>query len=91
MAGERHQPHVPADRRRLLPISPAERPSAVVTRRTRLTTGPTANLKLAEGCDRRCTFCGTPTTNRVTPGGDAMTETTTTPQPVCGEHIERVI
>ncbi|WP_211222140.1 30S ribosomal protein S12 methylthiotransferase RimO [Nocardioides halotolerans] len=60
VAGEEHQPHVPADRRRLLPISPADRPSAVVAQRSRLTTGPTANLKLAEGCDRRCTFCAIP-------------------------------
>lgn len=60
VAGEQHVPHVPSDRRRLLPISPADRPNAVVTRRSRLTTGPTANLKLAEGCDRRCTFCAIP-------------------------------
>jgi hypothetical protein len=28
--------------------------------RTRLTEGPVANLKLASGCDRRCTFCAIP-------------------------------
>ncbi|WP_230487354.1 30S ribosomal protein S12 methylthiotransferase RimO [Nocardioides anomalus] len=60
VAGEQHVPHVPSDRRRLLPISPADRPSGTVTVRSRLTTGPTANLKLAEGCDRRCTFCAIP-------------------------------
>ncbi len=31
-----------------------------VTQRSRLTTGPTANVKLAEGCDRKCTFCAIP-------------------------------
>jgi ribosomal protein S12 methylthiotransferase len=60
VAGEKHHPHTPQDRRRLLPISPAERPQGEVSRRARLTTGPTANLKLAEGCDRRCTFCAIP-------------------------------
>ena len=31
VAGVRHTPHVPSDRRRLLPISPADRPSGTVT------------------------------------------------------------
>ncbi len=30
-------------------------------RRTRLTSGPSAALKLASGCDRRCAFCAIPT------------------------------
>jgi ribosomal protein S12 methylthiotransferase RimO len=83
--GDRHQPHTPQDRRRLLPISPVARqdgaggvvlpghtiaapdlpaeatpnagPRAV---RRRLDGGPTAPLKLASGCDRRCTFCAIP-------------------------------
>nr|WP_052336888.1 30S ribosomal protein S12 methylthiotransferase RimO [Nocardioides alkalitolerans] len=84
VAGEVHHPHTPSDRRKLLPISPAERgdaqqssglsvpghgpdlpigaapasgPRAV---RRRLDGGPTAPLKLASGCDRRCTFCAIP-------------------------------
>jgi ribosomal protein S12 methylthiotransferase len=68
LAGEQHHPHTPQDRRRLLPISPAERPDAAAyqpghvpeTQRTRLVTGPMAPLKLASGCDRRCTFCAIP-------------------------------
>ncbi|MXG90613.1 30S ribosomal protein S12 methylthiotransferase RimO [Nocardioides sp. YIM 123512] len=68
VAGEQHTPHVPADRRKLLPISPvdrqaareAERPPVPEQVRSRLTTGPTAPLKLASGCDRRCTFCAIP-------------------------------
>jgi ribosomal protein S12 methylthiotransferase RimO len=66
VAGERPHPHTPQDRRRLLPISPAER-AAVSTGstngvpRARLATGPMAPLKLASGCDRRCTFCAIPT------------------------------
>jgi ribosomal protein S12 methylthiotransferase RimO len=66
VAGERPHPHTPQDRRRLLPISPVDR-AAVSTGstngvvRSRLTTGPMAPLKLASGCDRRCTFCAIPT------------------------------
>jgi ribosomal protein S12 methylthiotransferase len=83
VAGEVHHPHTPQDRRRLLPISPAERdPSAVSvpghavaavdeigvggpasgprTARRRLEGGPTAAVKLASGCDRRCSFCAIP-------------------------------
>src|SRR5436190_225834 len=67
LAGEQHHPHTPQDRRRLLPISPAERtdadayqPGHASQSRTRLETGPLAALKLASGCDRRCTFCAIP-------------------------------
>jgi ribosomal protein S12 methylthiotransferase len=68
VAGETHHPHTPSDRRKLLPISPAERGDtatvvpghAATVVRTRLETGPMAPLKLASGCDRRCTFCAIP-------------------------------
>ena len=68
--------HTPGDRRALLPISPVERAAAVepgaieigipghaggpqVVRR-RLDNSPVAPLKLASGCDRRCSFCAIP-------------------------------
>jgi ribosomal protein S12 methylthiotransferase len=63
LAGDRHHPHTPQDRRRLLPISPAERQgpaSGPRVPRRRLDGGPMAPLKLAGGCDRRCTFCAIP-------------------------------
>jgi ribosomal protein S12 methylthiotransferase len=82
VAGERHQAHVPRDRRSLLPLAPAARPAAAggVTIpghasaqvssggpasgprvfRQRLDGGPSAPLKIASGCDRRCTFCAIP-------------------------------
>ncbi|QNG55657.1 30S ribosomal protein S12 methylthiotransferase RimO [Pseudonocardia petroleophila] len=69
LGGHAPEPHVPVDRRTLLPISPVERPAAATQvevpghawiPRARLTTGPVANLKLASGCDRRCTFCAIP-------------------------------
>ena len=60
VAGETHHPHSPQDRRKLLPISPAERVSAPVAPRARLDRSHTAPLKLANGCDRRCTFCAIP-------------------------------
>jgi ribosomal protein S12 methylthiotransferase len=63
VAGERPHAHTPQDRRKLLPISPAERPApepATLEARTRLDSGPMAALKLASGCDRRCTFCAIP-------------------------------
>jgi ribosomal protein S12 methylthiotransferase len=65
-------PHDPRDRRTLLPISPAERTAAVAAvdapvipghgwvQRRRLASGPSAALKLASGCDRRCAFCAIP-------------------------------
>ena len=70
--GHAPSPHVPADRRTLLPISPVSRPAAAEEvavpghgwvpglARTRLTDGPVANIKLASGCDRRCAFCAIP-------------------------------
>lgn len=61
VSGDRPHPHTPQDRRRLLPISPTERPAAEISEaRTRLDSGPMAPLKLASGCDRRCTFCAIP-------------------------------
>ena len=66
LAGEAQHPHTPQDRRKLLPISPADRSDTTVYQpghgdRRRLDTGPMAPLKLASGCDRRCTFCAIPT------------------------------
>ncbi len=69
LAGRPLVPHTPRDRRTLLPISPVERTGAAVEaaipghdwlRRRRLTGGPSAALKLASGCDRRCAFCAIP-------------------------------
>lgn len=79
-----HASHTPRDRRKLLPISPAERqeagtdvalpghapvdlPDGVAPAsgpraplRRRLGTNPVASVKLASGCDRRCSFCAIP-------------------------------
>jgi len=65
LAGEQQHPHTPQDRRKLLPITPAERAEADLYvpghgERRRLDSGPMAPLKLASGCDRRCTFCAIP-------------------------------
>ena len=70
VAGETHQAHTPQDRRLLLPITPVERSlstapvpghaSGPASVRRRLESGPTASLKLASGCDRRCSFCAIP-------------------------------
>jgi MiaB/RimO family radical SAM methylthiotransferase len=63
--------HIPRDRRTLLPIAPAERadkkaadmstplPIGGVLRK-RLDNAPIAPLKIASGCDRRCSFCAIP-------------------------------
>jgi ribosomal protein S12 methylthiotransferase len=114
-AGERWPAHEPRDRRRLLPLAPADRPASATTHlpghgqlghprpgagsdptsddgavrldgpaawsdpagvpdlppgvapasgprvlRRRLGGGPVAPLKIASGCDRRCTFCAIP-------------------------------
>ncbi|MDA5284479.1 MULTISPECIES: 30S ribosomal protein S12 methylthiotransferase RimO [unclassified Streptomyces] len=83
-----HASHTPRDRRKLLPISPAERQDATVALpghaqepeaapadlpdglapasgpraplRRRLDKSPVASVKLASGCDRRCSFCAIP-------------------------------
>jgi len=73
VSGEKHFPHTPKDRRALLPISPVERvavrdaqlvASAVGAGgslfRKRLGNAPWAPLKIASGCDRRCSFCAIP-------------------------------
>ena len=74
VAGERPTPHVPHDRRSLLPISPIARAASSAPvpghasgpasgprlMRHRLDPGPSASLKLASGCDRRCSFCAIP-------------------------------
>jgi ribosomal protein S12 methylthiotransferase len=75
LAGERQRAHVPRDRRQLLPLAPVARPAAMAqvavpghapasgprTFRRRLAGGPVAPVKIASGCDRRCTFCAIPT------------------------------
>jgi ribosomal protein S12 methylthiotransferase len=76
VAGEQMPSHTPQDRRKLLPLAPIERaevldadvsvgipghtggPRAMLRRR--LDGGPVAPLKLASGCDRRCSFCAIP-------------------------------
>ncbi|MCL2551265.1 MAG: 30S ribosomal protein S12 methylthiotransferase RimO [Actinomycetia bacterium] len=110
LSGGVHAPHTPRDRRKLLPVSPAERQTAAgvalpghgqgtdaasgaangdaegagdgaldfaeapadlpdglapasgprAPLRRRLDSGPVASVKLASGCDRRCTFCAIP-------------------------------
>ncbi|WP_059011546.1 30S ribosomal protein S12 methylthiotransferase RimO [Streptomyces specialis] len=83
LSGGVHAPHIPRDRRKLLPLSPADRQNADVALpghgtitdlpagvapasgpraplRRRLGGGPVASVKLASGCDRRCTFCAIP-------------------------------
>jgi ribosomal protein S12 methylthiotransferase len=72
LAGRRRPAHTARDRRTLLPITPAARPAPVgepaapwtgpsgpVFRR-RLSAGVVAPLKIASGCDRRCSFCAIP-------------------------------
>ncbi|MGW5738043.1 MULTISPECIES: 30S ribosomal protein S12 methylthiotransferase RimO [Streptomyces] len=84
LGGGSVEAHTPRDRRKLLPISPAERqeagsdvalpghapvdlPDGVAPAsgpraplRRRLGTSPVASVKLASGCDRRCSFCAIP-------------------------------
>ena len=63
IAGESHKAHVPRDRRALLPIAPAERADSRAEEefsRKRLGNAPWAPLKIASGCDRRCSFCAIP-------------------------------
>jgi ribosomal protein S12 methylthiotransferase len=87
LSGGIHASHTPRDRRKLLPISPAERQDASAVAlpghaqdtppedlpagvapasgpraplRRRLGNSPVASVKLASGCDRRCSFCAIP-------------------------------
>ena len=63
LEGEHPESHVPRDRRTLLPIAPVDRAREVdvpQTPRVRLGSGPWESLKIAAGCDRRCTFCAIP-------------------------------
>ncbi|RCG26939.1 30S ribosomal protein S12 methylthiotransferase RimO [Streptomyces diacarni] len=93
LGGGVHAPHLPRDRRKLLPVSPAERQGTDVALpghgtpgdaeaaasapadlpaglapasgpraplRRRLGSSPVASVKLASGCDRRCSFCAIP-------------------------------
>ncbi|MEW5351978.1 30S ribosomal protein S12 methylthiotransferase RimO [Streptomyces sp. 16-176A] len=84
LSGGVHAAHTPRDRRKLLPISPAERQEAGAAvalpghgpadlpegvapvsgprapLRRRLDGSPVASVKLASGCDRRCSFCAIP-------------------------------
>ena len=58
-----HKSHVPRDRRALLPIAPVDRADARESEdfsRKRLGSAPWAPLKIASGCDRRCSFCAIP-------------------------------
>lgn len=61
--GRRPAAPIPQDRRLLLPISPTARSEQKISQplnRFRLDNKATAPLKLASGCDRRCTFCAIP-------------------------------
>ncbi|MEU5212984.1 30S ribosomal protein S12 methylthiotransferase RimO [Streptomyces sp. NPDC020742] len=94
LSGGIHASHTPRDRRKLLPLSPAERQGATAVAlpghaqtdaaappaeapedlpegvapasgpraplRRRLGSNPVASVKLASGCDRRCSFCAIP-------------------------------
>jgi len=70
VAGRTVAAHTPTDRRTLLPITPVNRSTADVAvpghgwgprvLRRRLDDAPVAALKIASGCDRRCSFCAIP-------------------------------
>lgn len=63
LAGEAPTPHEPQDRRHLLPISPVERDgqgTPGTSGLARRVTAPMVPVKIAAGCDRRCTFCAIP-------------------------------
>ena len=97
LSGGIHASHTPRDRRKLLPVSPADRQGSSVALpghgevastgeavdpgssapedlpegvapasgpraplRVRLGSSPVASVKLASGCDRRCSFCAIP-------------------------------
>ena len=63
LSGEKLVSHEPVDRRTLIPITPTDR-SVVGTPGSagllRPVTAPTMSVKLASGCDRRCSFCAIP-------------------------------
>jgi len=72
-AGRPVPAQTPRDRRTLLPVTPVQRPAAAAdvslpghgwlpssALRTRLDDAPVAYVKLASGCDRRCSFCAIP-------------------------------
>ena len=65
--GEKREAHIPKDRRTIIPISPVARQEFKSSMgqgssfsRKRLGNSPMAPLKIASGCDRRCTFCAIP-------------------------------
>ncbi len=71
--GDKPKAHTPKDRRTLIPISPAARQTTLLVNesplsmgqgstfsRKRLGNSPMAPLKIASGCDRRCSFCAIP-------------------------------
>jgi len=75
MAGGSIEAHTPKDRRSLLPLAPSERQASkpapmtesagslgqgLRVMRKRLDKAPVAPLKIASGCDRRCSFCAIP-------------------------------
>jgi ribosomal protein S12 methylthiotransferase RimO len=71
VAGRSIAAHTPTDRRTLLPITPVQRPAVSDVSvpghgwgprvlRKRLDDAPVAALKIASGCDRRCSFCAIP-------------------------------
>lgn len=64
VGGTKIESHTPIDRRLSLPKAPADRNTLAGSSsdviRLRLDTKPYAPLKIANGCDRRCTFCAIP-------------------------------
>ncbi|WP_415949332.1 30S ribosomal protein S12 methylthiotransferase RimO [Streptomyces sp. KLOTTS4A1] len=86
LSGGNVEAHTPRDRRKLLPVTPAERQAAAegtalpghaqapedlpdglapasgprAPLRRRMGSSPVASVKLASGCDRRCSFCAIP-------------------------------
>ncbi|MFM7359731.1 MAG: 30S ribosomal protein S12 methylthiotransferase RimO [Actinomycetota bacterium] len=68
--GKKIETHKPKDRRSLIPVSPVSRQQEREVKssmgqgstfsRKRLGSAPLAPLKIASGCDRRCTFCAIP-------------------------------
>jgi ribosomal protein S12 methylthiotransferase RimO len=64
LSGHKINPHTPQDRRKLLPVTPSVRATIRGVRpdvvRERLNSDPWAPLKIASGCDRRCSFCAIP-------------------------------